>query len=281
MAGLNEPTPPRRARTRPSLGRRAILLVSAVYFAVPLLCAVLYTIDDPGAGFTLDAYTGILDAPGFLPSLAMSLGLAATTTAVVLLILVPAMVAARLGGPRLRAVVEVVCSLPLVVPALALAAGLTTVFKWGPDYLADTPFFATMIAIQNPSFPVVLVLAFVVLALPLAYRALDTGLRALDVPTLMEAAQNNGASRIRAVVTVILPNLRGALLSAIALTLALVLGEFTVPSVLGFQTFAVWIVNSSNGAQGPVTIAISMISLLLTWALLVVLSASGGPRHRA
>jgi ABC-type spermidine/putrescine transport system permease subunit II len=41
-----------------------------------------------------------------------------------------------------------------------------------------------MIALQNPTFPIILVLAYVVMALPLAYRALDAGLRAIEVRTL-------------------------------------------------------------------------------------------------
>ncbi|MCQ4080364.1 ABC transporter permease subunit [Streptomyces sp. RB6PN25] len=273
------PSIPSIPSRRPRFGRGAVLAVSAAYFAVPLLAAVVYTVDDPVKGVTLSAYTGILGAGGFLPALLLSLELAAATIAVVLLILVPAAIAVRLGGSRLRAAVEVVCTLPLVVPPIALAAGLTTVLKWGPEYLARTPFFQTIVALQNPGFPVVLVLAYVVMSLPLAYRALDAGLRTLDVPTLMEAALNNGAGRIRAVTGVILPNLRGALLNAVFLTLALVLGEYTVASILGFQPFTVWIVNGSASAQGPVTIAVSVLSLLLTWALLLVLSASGGRRH--
>lgn len=291
MAGLI-PGKPRKpsgsSESRPRVGRGVILVVSAAYFAVPLLAAVLYTVDDPVKGFTLSAYTGILTAGavggilgahGFLAALLLSLELAAATIAVVLLLLVPTAIAVRLGGPRLRAVVEVLCSLPLVVPAIALAAGLTTVLKWGPEYLARTPFYQKIVALQNPSFPVVLVLAYVVMSLPLAYRALDAGLRTLDVPTLMEAAQNNGAGRIRAVTSVILPNLRGTLLGVTFLTLALVLGEFTVASILGFQPFAVWIVNGSADAQGSVTIAVSVLSLLLTWVLLLLLSAGGGRRR--
>ncbi|WP_439654361.1 ABC transporter permease [Streptacidiphilus carbonis] len=270
-----------RRRGRPRFGRAAVLVVFGLYFVVPIAATFLFTVDDPVKGLNLSAYSQIFGVAGLWPALRLSLELAAATIALVYLLLVPAVVAVRLGGPRLRTVVEVVCTLPLVVPAIALTAGFTDVLKWGSDSMVpgQTTFVQQLlIDIQNPAFPVILLLAYTVMALPLAYRTLDAGMRALDVRTLLEAAQNNGAGRARAIVTVILPNLRGALMNTAFLTLALVLGEFTVSSILGFTPFAVWIVNGNAAGQGPVTIAVSIVSLVLTWLLLLVMSAGGSRR---
>ncbi|MDX3234783.1 ABC transporter permease subunit [Streptomyces sp. ME03-5709C] len=269
MAGLTG------ARMRP--GRGIVLAGAGIYFLLPLAASVAFTVDVPGKGVTFEAYGQILGTEGFTSSLLLSLELAAATIAVVLLLMVPAMVALRLSAPRMRPVVEVVCSLPLVVPPIALVAGVSNVLRWGPEHLAATPFFQTFVAIQNPSFPVVLVLTYVVMALPFVYRALDAGLRAVDVRTLVEAARSCGADWPRALVRVVLPNLRGALLSASFLTLALVLGEFTVAQLLGFQPFAVWIVTVS-GSQAQLSVAVSVLSLLVTWVLLLILAAVGGRR---
>ncbi|CAM5367268.1 ABC transporter permease [Streptomyces xanthochromogenes] len=252
--------------------RGAVLLIAGAYFAVPLLASLVFTVDVPGQGFTLDSYTQIFGADGFTAALLRSLGLALATVALALLLTLPAALAVRLSGSgRLRAVLEVVCTLPLVVPPVALVAGLGTVLKWGPDHLATTPLYETFVAIQNPSFPLVLVFAYVVMALPFVYRSLEAGLRAVDVRTLVEAARDLGASWPQALFTVVLPNLRTALLNASFLALALVLGEFTVASLLGFQPFAVWIVQAS-GANAQLSVAVSLLSLLLTWGLLLVLT---------
>ena len=53
-----------------------------------------------------------------------------------------------------------------------------------------------------------LVFGYVTLALPYMYRAVDTGLRAIDVRTLTEAAQSLGASWPTILFRVILPNVR-------------------------------------------------------------------------
>jgi putative spermidine/putrescine transport system permease protein len=266
-----------RLNTSVRTWRGVVLGFAALYFLLPLAASVVFTVDVPGQGLNAEAYTQIFGTAGFSSSLLLSLELAAATIAVVLLLMVPAMVALRLGAPRLRPVVEVVCSLPLVVPPIAFVAGIGTVLKWGPEYLSRTPLFQTLVAIQNPSFPFVLVLAYVVMALPFVYRALDAGLRAIDVRTLVEAARSCGASWPQALVRAVLPNLRGALLNAAFLTLALVLGEFTVAQLLGFQPFAVWIV-SVSGSQAQMSVAVSVLSLLVTWALLLALATFGGGR---
>ncbi|MCT9079093.1 ABC transporter permease [Streptomyces fulvoviolaceus] len=265
---------------RLNLWRWGVFGLAGLYFLVPLAASVVFTVDVPGQGVTFDAYTQIVSADGFVSSLLLSLELAVVTIAVVLLLMVPAMVALRLGAPRLRPVVEVVCSLPLVVPPIAFVAGISTVLKWGPEHLSRTPLFQTFVAIQNPDFPFVLVLAYVVMALPFVYRALDAGLRAVDVPTLVEAARSLGASWPQALVQAVLPNLRGALLNASFLTLALVLGEFTVAQLLGFQPFAVWIY-SIGGSQAQLSVAVSVLSLFVTWALLLVLAGFGGRTRTA
>ncbi|MEW1861846.1 ABC transporter permease subunit [Streptomyces sp. NPDC088194] len=242
-----------------------------------MVFSVLFTVDVPGQGLTFGSYRGILGAEGFGSSLRLTLELAAATSAVTLLLLVPALIAVRLTAPRLRVLVEVLCSLPLVVPAVALTAGISSVLQWGPDDFADTPLFQTFNAVQNPGFPVVLLLAYVLMALPLAYRTLDAGLRAVDLTTLVEAARNCGANWPRAVLQVVLPNLRGALLNTCFLTLALVLGEYTVASILGFRPFAVWIV-SLGGSNAQMSVSVSVLSLVLTWVLLLVLAAAGRGR---
>ncbi|MGC9540995.1 ABC transporter permease [Streptomyces sp. UG1] len=261
---------------RLNLWRWGVFGLAGLYFLVPLAASVVFTVDVPGQGLTFDAYTRIFSTEGFVSSLLLSLELAAATIALVLLLMVPAMVALRLGAPRLRPVVEVVCSLPLVVPPIAFVAGIRTVLQWGPEHLSRTPLFQTFVAIQNPDFPFVLVLAYVVMALPFVYRALDAGLRAVDVRTLVEAARSCGAGWPQAIAQAVLPNLKGALLNASFLTLALVLGEFTVAQLLGgYQPFAVWIVNVS-GSQAQLSVAVSVLSLLVTWVLLLALAGVGG-----
>ena len=78
--------------------------------------------------------------------------------------------------------------------------------------------------------------------MPFAYRSLDAGLGAVDVRTLFDASRSLGAGPIESLFRVLLPNLRSAVLAATILTVALVLGEYTMASLDSYQTFPVWIV---------------------------------------
>ncbi|WP_327590008.1 ABC transporter permease subunit [Nonomuraea sp. NBC_00507] len=260
---------------RPRVWRGVVFLLGAAYFLIPLGASFWYTVYTPVEGVSLSAYGELLTADGFVRSLLLSLGLAAATIVLVLLLSLPAMLAVRLFAPRLGLVMEVLCTLPLVVPPITFVAGMGTSLRVGTDVLAPTPFWGTIIAVQDPGFPVVLVLAYVVLVLPFVYRSLDAGLRTMDVRTLVEAARNLGASWPQVLFRVVVPNLRSALASASFLTLALVLGEYTVASLLGYAPFAVWIVTVS-GSEGQLSVAVSILSLLLIWLLLLAVSTVFG-----
>ncbi|MFG1945469.1 ABC transporter permease [Nonomuraea sp. NPDC048826] len=276
VTGLEQPLITASAQpARPRAWRAVVFVLAGLYFLVPLGASLWYTIYTPTTGVSLGPYAELLTAEGFVPSLMLSLALALATIAVVLLLTLPAMLAVRLFAPGLRPLMEVLCTLPLVVPPITFVAGLGTSLRVGADVLAPTPFWATLIAIQDPGFPIVLVLAYVVLVLPFVYRSLDAGLRTMDVRTLVEAARSLGASWPHVLFRVIVPNLRSALASASFLTLALVFGEFTVSRLLGYQPFAVWIVTIS-GSRGQVSVAVSILSLLLIWLLLLAVSTAFG-----
>jgi putative spermidine/putrescine transport system permease protein len=70
----------------------------------------------------------------------------------------------------------------------------------------------------------------------------------------------------------VLPVLRTSVLNAAFLTVALVLGEFTVANILGFTTFPTWIVQV-GGNDPQLSVSVSILSLAVTWGLLLLISA--------
>jgi putative spermidine/putrescine transport system permease protein len=191
---------------------------------------------------------------------------------IALLLMVPTVVLVNLRLPRLRTTVELLTLAPLVLPPIALVVGVRSVLAWAPDYFLNTPLAEAMFALQEPSLPWILVLVYGVLALPFVYRALDAGVRGADLRTLTEAARNLGASWPRVLVSVVLPVLRTSVLNAAFLTFALVLGEYTVAVILGFTTFPTWIVDIA-GQEPKLSVSVSILSLGLTWVLLLLISA--------
>ncbi|MGY1754265.1 ABC transporter permease [Blastococcus sp. SYSU D01042] len=271
--GVAPDTPRRPGRRGSGAWRWIVFLALGAYFVVPIGASVWFTIRDRrGGGITLEPYTQIPGAPGFTEAFTRSLVLGALTVLIALALMVPTVVLVELRFPRLRTTVELLTLLPLVLPPIALVVGVRSVLAWAPDHFYGTPVAEFMFALQEPDLPWILVLVYVVLALPFVYRALDAGIRGADLRTLTEAARNLGASWPRTMASVVLPVLRTSVLNAAFLTLALVLGEFTVANILGFETFPTWIVLVS-GAAPQLSVAVSVLSLLLTWGLLLLISA--------
>jgi ABC-type spermidine/putrescine transport system permease subunit II len=266
-------TPVRPGRRSTGAWRFAVLILLGLYFLVPIIASVLFTVRDRGSGgVTLEHYAEIPGADGFAEAFTRSLALAGLTVVLVLLLMVPTVVLVELRLRRLRTTVELLTLMPLVLPPIALVVGVRSVLSWAPDYFLNTPLAEAFFALQEPALPWILVFVYVILALPFVYRALDAGVRGADLRTLTEAARNLGASWPRVLVSVVLPVLRTSVLNAAFLTFALVLGEFTVAAILGFQTFPTWIVTIS-GSQPQLSVAVSVLSLLITWMLLLLISA--------
>jgi ABC-type spermidine/putrescine transport system permease subunit II len=273
-AGAITPETPVRPGRRGGGGWRFVVFaVLGLYFLVPIGASVWFTVHDKkNGGVSFATYGEIPGAEGFAEAFTRSLILAGLTVVLVLLLMVPTVVLVNLRLPRLRTTVEILTLMPLVLPPIALVVGVRSVLSWAPDYFLNTPLAEAFFALQKPSLPWILVLVYVVLALPFVYRALDAGVRGADLRTLTEAARNLGASWPRVLVSVVLPVLRTSVLNAAFLTLALVLGEFTIANILGFETFPMWILRIS-GSQAKLSVAVSVLSLLITWALLLLISA--------
>jgi len=244
-------SPARRRRSFP-VWRWVILVLAGAYFLIPLYAALKF------AG--LHSFGQVTSQSGFSDALILSVKLGVITTVLTLVLMVPTTIYVHLRLPGLRRVLEAVTILPIVIPPVVLIVGVLQV---SPGFLKSTPYL--------------LALEYVILAMPFAYRTLDAGLRALDIRTLVDAASSLGAGWLTTLWRVILPNLRTALLSATVLTVALVLGEFTMASLDLYQTFPVWIVNFEQ-SSGPVSVAASLLALIVTWIFLMLIATLGNRR---
>jgi putative spermidine/putrescine transport system permease protein len=212
---------------------------------------------------TLDAWKAIGTYPDLVAGIVASLELAVITSVGVLVVLVPTMVWVRLRLPRLRRVIESISLLPLTIPAIVLVVGFAPMYQW-----LGTNFSDSILTLS---------LAYAILVLPYAYRALDAGLAAIDVKTLSEAARSLGANWLTVMWSIIVPNISSALLNASLLSVALVLGEYTIANNLLYPNLQVEIVSLARTNAG-VSIAVAVASLLFAFVLLVALSFVGGQR---
>ncbi|XVS61461.1 ABC transporter permease [Actinosynnema sp. CA-299493] len=253
-----------RPRSKRGVARSAVLVVLGAFFLLPLVAMAEFSTRGAGGTRSLASWAAIAEDPDLVEAILVSVQLAVTSSLVVLALLVPTMTWIRLRLPALRRLVEFLCLLPVAIPAIVLVVGMAPLYAWVSYFLGDSPLTLTF--------------AYAVLVLPFAYRAIDAGLSAIDLKTLAEAARGLGASWGAVLLRVVVPNIRTALLGASLLSVALVLGEFTIASLLNFDTLQVR-VNLLGKRDAGVSIAVSLLSLLFAFALLFLLSFVGGRRR--
>lgn len=240
-----------------------IFIIGFLYFFVPLISTLEFSLKMIKDRYTFEAYRVAFTDPGFFLNFGYSLMWAVLTITFSTLLVVPTAYWVHWKMPKARPYVEFVTLMPFVVPAVVLTFGLIRLYGRPPILLIGSP--------------VLLIAGYVVLSFPYMFRAVDTGLRAIDVRTLTEAALSLGAGWVTILTKIIFPNLRVAILSGVFLTFAIVMGEFTFASLLAWPAFGPYMeLLGSMRAYTPQ--ALSLVSFLLTWTFIGLLQLIGRGR---
>lgn len=235
------------------------LVLGLVFFVVPLLAMARFAFQRVPVAvlgrdtlFTRWTADGLVDAirdPKFGPALTTSLKLAAATVALALVIMLPTVLWVHLAAPQLRSLVETISLLPYVVPPIALVVGASGTYREVAPWFLRSDFS--------------LVPFYAILAMPFTFRSLDVGIRALDLRTLVDASKSLGASPARSMLNVVIPNLRSSIIGATFLTITVVLGEFTIASLLLKQTLPLYMAEA-QGRYPQGALGLGLVMLVLT-----------------
>ena len=248
-----------------SIGARilgwTVLIIGLLHFFVPLGGLFEFSMKARRGVYSLDAYARVLADPQFQETFTFSVVMALVTIVRGVLLVVPTAYWVRLKMPWARPYIEFLTLLPLVIPAIVIVFGYIRLYNtssWLP--MTGTVMGTNML----------LAFGYTILALPYMYRAVDTGLRTIDVATLTEAAQSLGAGWTTILGRVILPNVIPAVLSGAFLTFAIVIGEFTLAALLDRPAFGPYL--QRMGANKPYEpFALSVIAFGITWGCLALI----------
>lgn len=242
------------------------LAIGALYFVVPLVATAQFSLQANRSAFSLVAYRNVLTSPKFAESFTFSLQTALATIAASVLLIVPTAYWVHLKLPQLRPLIEFCTLLPFVVPAVVLVFGLIRAYNRTP------------LTNSHEGLRVLLIGSYVILSFPYMYRAVDNGLRAINVRLLTEAAQSLGANWATTLGRVIVPNVTIAVLSGAFITFAIVMGEFTIAFLLAQPAFGPYM-NQISSSKVYEPSALAIISFALTWASIALLQLVGGRRR--
>ena len=255
------------AQSPSRLGAWIAICVGASYFLIPLIATFEFSLRMLRGEYSFEAYRVVFTDPLFQATFGYSIMMAVITIVVGVLLVVPTAYWVQLRLPKLRPLVEFITLLPLVIPAIVIVFGYLRIFgssSWIP------------LTGNERATDFLLVCSYVTLSLPYMYRSIDTGLRTIDVRTLTEAAEVLGAGTFTILFKVIFPNLRSAILSGAFLTFAVVIGEFTMASLLSRPAFGPYLqLVGANKAYEPSALAV--MAFMITWASMGLIQVFG--RH--
>jgi putative spermidine/putrescine transport system permease protein len=252
----------------PSPALRWVILggVGAV-FAIPIVGMIIFTFRDGLTGqYTLGHWNGLFapDASrtyrNLFTAVGNSLTLAVVTVGIVLALLLPTMLLVHLQFPRLKRVLEFICIIPITVPAVVLVVGLA-------------PVYSVVVGLLGGSIWT-LAFAYGITVLPYAYRAIQSNLESVDVTTLSEASRSLGASWLNVTWWILLPNLRRGVLAASFISVAVVLGEFTIASLLNRVNLQTALLQVSQ-SDPYVAVIFSLLALAFAFVLLLLIGRLG------
>ncbi len=252
------------------VARTVILGVVGILFTIPIVAMLEFSLRNLAGGYTIAHWAGVFSPAAAVTyavvftGLRNSLLLAVVTVVIILVILLPTMILVQLQFPRLRRVLEFVCIIPITVPAIVVVVGLAPVYS--------------VVARLAGSSIWTLAFAYGVTVLPYAYRAIQSNLSVVDVVTLAEAARSLGAGWASVLWRVILPNLRRGILAAAFITVAVVLGEFTIASLLNRVNLQTALVQVSK-SDPFVAVIFSLLALAFAFVLLLLIGRLASDRR--
>ncbi|HYX09122.1 MAG TPA: molybdate ABC transporter permease subunit [Bacteroidales bacterium] len=164
-----------------------------------------------------------------LQPIILSLELAVTTTVLLFLAGVPLAYWLSENNFKLKPVISAIVSLPLVLPPTVLGFYLLVTFSPAhfPGNVLQEVFNVRLIFSFGG-----LIIASMIYSLPFMVNPIQSGLESLPL-TLKEASYTLGKSKFRTLVSVLLPNIKPALLTGIVLSFAHTIGEFGVVLMIG------------------------------------------------
>ena len=249
-----------------------------LFFLAPIIIIVIYSFLKNGLyggvvwEFTFDAYRYLSD-PVFL-----SITLRTVTTSVIATI-ITFLIALPCGYAMARSRHQTLLLLLIIIPFWTNF--LIRVFAW-MNILGNNGFineFLMHIGVIDDFIPLLynqraVILVLVYMYLPYAILPLFSTIDKFDF-SLLEASRDLGANKLTSIVKVLLPNIRGGILTAVLFTFIPIFGAYAVPLLVGGMDsymlgniIADQLLKSRNWPRAS---AISMVLTLVTTAGVVIM----------
>lgn len=216
----------------------------------------------PPQGLTLHWFWQIWEISAFRRTIVTSLQIAFLSTALALLIGIPAAYALNRYRIQLPGWLSTLFVLPVLVPEIVLGFSLLRSVAVG----SDLPIFSTLL------------MGHTLIVLPYCVRVVSASLASFDF-AIEEAAISLGSPPVRTFFTIVLPNIRAGVIAAFILAFITSVNDVSVSLFLtgpGVSTLPIQILAHVEQFFDPVVASVSVLLMLLTVAVMAVVERTLG-----
>ena len=257
-------------------GANAVLIIILVYLLIPLAVSIIYSLFSNWTGilprgFTVQTYVDLFHDKAFLASLGRTIVIAIIPIIVTIVLILLALFVTTIYFPRLEKYVQIICMIPYTIQGVILSVSILSLYVANPTFLSNRI--------------VMLIGAYCIIILPYIYQGIRNGMRAVNMPVLLEAAEMLGSSRIYAFFRVIVPNILSAIVVSSLLAVGIIFGDYVLVRNLAssawpnVQIYLYQAMKSDSMKSSAVFVVIMAVTFAISAIVLYLRSREGTHRR--
>ncbi|MCR4672150.1 MAG: ABC transporter permease subunit [Lachnospiraceae bacterium] len=246
-----------------SAGSTAIILLILIYLLIPLVVSAIYSLFSNWTGivprgFTIEKYVEIFSDPLFRAALARTILICIIPIVITIVVVLLALFVTAIYFPRLEKYVQIICMIPYTIQGVILSISILSLYVSNKTILGNRL--------------IMLIGAYCIIILPYIYQGIRNGMRAVNMPVLLEAAEMLGASKLYAFFRVIVPNILSAIIVSSLLAVGIIFGDYVLVRNLdgsAFQNIQIYLYQAMK-SDGMKASAVFVVIMAVTFAISAV-----------
>lgn len=250
-----------------------VITLVIIYLLIPLLATFVYSLftkwtDVLPTGFTLAAYSNLLQDKAFLFSLLRTIVICIIPIFLTVLMVLLALFAVTIYFPKLEKYVQLICMIPYTIQGVILSVSIISLYAGSPSKILSNRIL-------------LLIGAYCIIILPYIYQGIRNSMNAVNMPMLLEAAEMLGASKLYGFFRVIVPNIISGVTVSSLLAVGIIFGDYVlVRNIAGtsFENVQIYLflsMKESSTKASAVFVIIMLVTFLITVLVLFAKSREG------
>lgn len=242
-----------------------LIVLIVLYLLVPLIATFVYSMSTSWTellpkAMTLNNYKELFSDANFFGAIGRTIFLCIIPIIATISFVLLALFATTIYFPKLTKVVQLMCMIPYAIQGVILSVSIISLYAGGATFLSNRM--------------VMLIGAYCIIILPHIYQGIQNSMHTVNMPTLLEAAEMLGASKMYAFVKVIIPNILSGITVSALLAVGIIFGDYVlIRNITGssFENVQIYLflsMRSSSTRASAVFVVIMATTLLITLVIL-------------